>query len=46
MVGLIDDHDLEALPGGLVHLLSLGNFFQQVLNDDSVEVADVWRCYF
>ena len=41
VVGLVDDDDLEALAGGLVDLLGLGDLLEQVLHDDAVVVADV-----
>lgn len=46
MVGFIDDDDLEALFGGQVDLLGLGDFFEEVLDDDAVVVADVGGCDF
>lgn len=46
MVGFIDDDNLEALFGGQVDLLGLGDFFEEVLDDDAVVVADVGRCDF
>lgn len=46
MVGFIDDDDLEALFGGQVDLLGLGDLFEEVLDDDAVVVADVGGCDF
>ena len=43
MVRFIDDDDFEALFGGEVDLLGLGDFFEQVLDDDAVVIADVGR---
>lgn len=45
VVGLVDDHDLELLPGRLIDLLCLGHLFEQVLYDNSVIVAHIGRCY-
>jgi hypothetical protein len=41
MIGLIDDDDLEALFGCQIDLLCLRNFFEEILNDDTVVVAHV-----
>lgn len=41
VIGLVDDNDLEALFGCEVDLLCLGDFFQQVLDDDSIVVGDI-----
>ncbi len=41
MVRLVNHHHFEPLPRVLVHLLRLRDFFQQVLDDNTVEVADV-----
>lgn len=41
MVGFIDHHDLEALFGGEIDLLCLRYFFEEILDDDAVIVADV-----
>ena len=46
MVRFIDDNNLEALFGRLVDLLGLCHFLEKVLNDYSVKIADVRRCYF
>ena len=43
MVGLVDDHHLEPLLGRLINLLRLSHLLQQVLDDDSVVVANVGR---
>ena len=44
MVGLIDHDDFELLLCALINLLCLCNFFQQVLNNDSIIVPNVRRC--
>ena len=41
VVCFIDHDDFEALFRGQVHLLSLCYFFEEVLDDDAVVVADV-----
>ena len=41
VVGFIDHHDLEALFGGKIDLLCLRDFFEEILDDDAVIVADV-----
>lgn len=41
MIGLVDDHNLEPLLGRLVDLLRLRHLLEQVLNYDSIVVADV-----
>ncbi len=41
MIRLIDNHHLELLLGSRVHLLCLGYFFEKVLDDDPVVIADV-----
>jgi hypothetical protein len=46
VVGLVDDHDLEALAGRLVDLLRLGHFLEEVLHHDAVIVADIGGCDF
>lgn len=43
MVGLIDNHNLEPLPCGLVDLLRLSNFFQELLDHHAVEITDIGR---
>lgn len=43
MVGFVDDDNLEALTSGNVHLLRLRNLLQQLLDDDTVIVADIGR---
>lgn len=43
VVGLVDDHDLESLFGGLVDLLSLGHLLQEILYHDSVVVTNIGR---
>lgn len=45
MIGLVDDNDLELLLGRLVDLLGLGDLFEQVLDDNSIIVPDIRRCY-
>lgn len=41
MIRLIDNNDLEALLGRLVNLLCLGDLFQEILNDNTIVVADI-----
>ena len=41
VVGLIDDNNLEALLGCQIDLLCLRNFFEEVLDDDAIIVADI-----
>lgn len=43
MVCLVDHHDLESLFCALVHLLGLRDLFQEILDDYSVEIADIAR---
>lgn len=46
MVGLVDHNDFESLFGGLIDLLCLSDFLEQVLDDDTVIVADIGWCDF
>jgi hypothetical protein len=41
VVGFVDHNDLEALLGGEIDLLGLGDFFEEVLNNDTIVVADI-----
>jgi len=41
VIGFVDHDDLEALLGGKIDLLCLGDFFEEVLDDDTVVVADI-----
>ena len=43
MVGFVDHAHLEALLGRQIHLLRLGDFFEQILDDDAIVVANVRR---
>lgn len=43
MIGLIDDHNLEPLPCGLVDLLCLSDFLQELLHHHTVKIADIGR---
>jgi hypothetical protein len=45
MVCLIDDDNLEALFGGHVDLLCLSNLLEKVLDNNTVVVANITRCY-
>lgn len=44
MVGLVDDHNLEALLRALIDLLRLCHLFEKILHDNSVIVADIRWC--
>ena len=46
MVCLVNDDHFESLPCALLNLLSLGHLLQQVLDDDSVVVANIGRRNF
>jgi hypothetical protein len=46
MIGFVYNDDFEPLPGGLVDLLGLSYFFQEVLNNDTIEVSNIGRCDF
>jgi hypothetical protein len=41
VVGFVDHNDLEALLGGKIDLLGLGDFFEEVLDNDTIVVADI-----
>jgi hypothetical protein len=41
VVGFVDHDDLEALLGGKIDLLCLGDFFEEILDNDTVVVADI-----
>jgi hypothetical protein len=45
MVCLVDDDNLEALFGGYVDLLCLSDFFEKVLDNNAVVIANITRCY-
>lgn len=46
MVRFIDDYDFEPLPSRLIYLLGLRNLFEKILNDYSVESANIGGCDF
>lgn len=46
MIGLIDDHDLEALTGRLINLLGLRDLLQKVLDDHSIIIPHIRRRNF
>ena len=41
MVCLIDHHDFESLLCALIHLLGLSDLLQEILDDYSIEIADI-----
>ena len=41
VVSFVDHDDLETLLGGKIDLLCLSNFFEEVLNNDTIVVADI-----
>ena len=41
VVGFVDHDDLETLLGCKIDLLCLSNFFEEVLNNDTIVVADI-----
>ena len=43
MIGLIDNHNLEPLPCGLVNLLRLSHFLQELLYHHTVKIPDIGR---
>lgn len=46
MICLIDDNNFESLLGGLIDLLCLSDFLEQVLNDDAIVIANIRWCDF
>jgi hypothetical protein len=46
VIGFIDHDDFESLLGCEVDLLGLSHFFEQILNDNAVVVANIGRCDF
>ncbi len=44
MICLIDDDNLKSLFGRLINLLCLGNFLEQILDNDAIVIANIgWR---
>lgn len=41
VVSFVDHDDLETLLGGKIDLLCLSNFFEEVLDNDTIVVADI-----
>ena len=44
MICLINDNYFESLACRLVHLLCLRHLFQQILNNDAIEIANIRGC--
>ena len=41
VVSFVDHDDLETLLGGKIDLLRLGDFFKEILDNDTIVVADI-----
>jgi hypothetical protein len=41
VVSFVDHDDLETLLGGKIDLLCLSNFFEEVLDNDTIVIADI-----